>query len=49
VLCFIYSLMSAAFDLPRISFLLTDKERNTVRAGVVLLLLVHWAYLIILL
>jgi hypothetical protein len=49
VLYFIYSLMSAAFDLPRISLLLTDKERNAVKAGVVMLLLVHWAYLIILL
>ena len=49
VLCFIYSLVSAAFDLPRISFHLTDKERNNMRAGVVMFLLVHWAYLIILL
>ena len=45
---FVFSLMSAAFDLPRISFLLTDNERNGMRAGVVTLLLVQWAYLIVL-
>jgi Protein of unknown function (DUF2752) len=49
VLYFIYSLVSAAFDLPRICFLLTNKEKNVVRAGVVLLLLMQWAYLIMLL
>jgi hypothetical protein len=48
VLYFIYGLTSAAFHLPRISFLLTDKERTIMRAGVVMLLLVQWAYLIIL-
>jgi hypothetical protein len=46
VLYFIYGLMSAAFHLPRISFLFTDNERTIMRAGVVMLLLVHWAYLI---
>jgi hypothetical protein len=49
VLCFIYGLMSAAFHLPRIGFFFTDKERIAMRAGVVTLLLVQWAYLIILL
>jgi hypothetical protein len=49
VLCFIYGLLSAAFHLPRIGFLVTDKERTAMRAGVVMLLLVQWAYLIILL
>ena len=48
VLYFIYGLMSAVFHLPRISFLFTDKERTIMRAGVVMLLLVQWAYLIIL-
>jgi hypothetical protein len=47
ILYFFYSLMSAAFHLPRISFLFTDKERTIMRAGVVMLLLVQWAYLII--
>jgi hypothetical protein len=47
VLSFIYSIVSAAFDLPRISFLFTDKERNIMRAGVIMLLLVQWIYLII--
>jgi hypothetical protein len=49
VLYLIYSLIGAAFDLPRISILLTDKEKNGMRAGVVMLLIVQWAYLIILL
>jgi hypothetical protein len=48
VLYLIYSLISAAFHLPRVSMLLTDKEKNAVRAGVVMLLIVQWAYLIIL-
>jgi hypothetical protein len=48
MLYFIYSLLSAAFDLPRISFLLTDTEKNVMRAGAVILVIVQWAYLIIL-
>jgi hypothetical protein len=48
-LYFFYSLISAAGKLPRISFLFTDKERNVMRAGVAMLLLAQWAYLIILL
>jgi len=48
VLFFIYGLVSAAFHLPRISFLFTDRERTVMRTGVVTLLLVQWAYLIIL-
>lgn len=46
VLYFLSSLITLAFDLPRISFLLTDKEKNRARAGVVMLLLAQWAYLI---
>ena len=49
LLYFIYSLMSAVFYLPRVSILLTDKERRVVGAGVVAALLLQWAYLIILL
>lgn len=49
VLYFLYSLMSAAFALPRICFFLTNKEKNVVRAGAVMLLLLQWAYLIMLL
>ena len=49
VVYFFFSLMSSVFDLPRISFLLTDMEKNVVRAGVAALLLLQWAYLIILL
>lgn len=49
VLWLFYSLISAAFKLPRISFLLTDRETAVMRGVAVTLLLVQWAYLIILL
>jgi hypothetical protein len=48
LLYFAYSVMSAAFDLPRISFLFSDNEKKVMRAAVVMVLLVQWAYLIIL-
>jgi hypothetical protein len=44
---FIASLMSVAFDLPRLNFILADKEKNVMRAGVVMILLAQWSYLII--
>jgi Protein of unknown function (DUF2752) len=44
---FIASLMIVAFGLPRINFILDDKEKNVIRAGVIVLLLAQWAYLII--
>ena len=44
---FISSLMSMAFDLPRINFLLADKEKNVMRAGAVMILFAQWAYLIV--
>ena len=47
IVYFIASLMSVAFDLPRINFILADKEKNVMRAGVVMILLAQWAYLII--
>jgi hypothetical protein len=49
ILYFFYSLVSAAFKLPRISILLTDTEKRAIQAGVVVLLLAQWVYLIILL
>ena len=49
VLYFFASLITVAFDLPRIRFLPTDREKNFIRAGAVMLLLAQWAYLIILL
>jgi hypothetical protein len=49
ILYLIYSLMSAAFNLPRISLLLTNTESNMIRAGALMLLLAQWTYLIILL
>jgi hypothetical protein len=49
ILYLIYSLISAAFDLPRIGLLLTNSESTMIRAGAVMLLLAQWTYLIILL
>jgi hypothetical protein len=49
ILYLIYSLMSAVFNLPRVRVLLTDTERNMIRAGAVILLLAQWTYLILLL
>lgn len=45
VLSFLTSLITLAFDLPRITCLLTDKEKSLARAAVVMLLLAQWAYL----
>lgn len=45
VLYFLTSLITLAFDLPRIACLLTDKEKNIARATVAILLLAQWAYL----
>lgn len=45
VVYFFYSLVTLVFGLPRIILTLSDKEKNIVRIGVVLLLLVQWSYL----
>lgn len=42
------SILSLAFDLPRVSFHLTGKEKNVMRTGVVLTVVAQWAYLIML-
>jgi len=47
IVYFIASLISVTFDLPRINFIFADKEKNVMRAGVVMVLLAQWAYLII--
>ena len=39
------SIMSMAFDLPRINILFTDNEKNGMRAGAVMTLFVQWVYL----
>ncbi len=43
---FFISLVSAVFDFPRVSILFTDTEKQIVRAGVIILLLVQWVYLV---
>jgi len=45
IVYFFASIMRVVFDLPRINILLTVKEKNVVRAGVVMALVVQWAYL----
>jgi hypothetical protein len=47
IVYFIASLISVVFDLPRINILLADSEKNIMRVGVFMILLVQWAYLII--
>ena len=47
VLYFFFSLILLAFDLPRITCILTEKEKSLARAAVVMLLLAQWAYLTI--
>jgi hypothetical protein len=48
IVYFFIALMSRTFDLPRLNFLFTDKEKIILRTGAVMMLLVQWAYLIIL-
>lgn len=45
---FIFSLVSVVFDLPRVNVFLSETEKQIVRAGVVILLLAQWAYLVML-
>lgn len=47
ILYFIYSLLSAACNLPRINIDFTPKERTIITTGVILLLLTQWTYLTI--
>jgi len=47
VLIFFLSLVTLAFDLPRINMVLTTEEGNAMRSGVIILILVQWAYLIV--
>ena len=46
-LVFFYSLITLIVDLPRIGIILSDQEKNIVRAGAVALALVNWCYLIL--
>jgi hypothetical protein len=43
---FFYSFVTLIFNLPRMSFILTDREKTAVHAVTVMFLLVQWAYLI---
>jgi uncharacterized protein DUF2752 len=46
VIFFFYSLTALIFHFRRIGFVFTEREKNTVRIAVVLLLLVQWGWLI---
>lgn len=43
---FFYCAITLIFNLPRMSFILTGREKRAVRATTVMLLLIQWAYLI---
>jgi hypothetical protein len=47
VLFFFYSLFTLTFDKARVGIALTDREKNIVRAGVLLLVFINWSYLIV--
>jgi hypothetical protein len=42
---FLYCVLTLAFDKPRLGLVLTEREKNVVRAGIVLLVLANWSYL----
>jgi hypothetical protein len=43
---FLYSIVTLVFNLPRMGFILTDREKTVVHGTVFMLLVVQWAYLI---
>jgi uncharacterized protein DUF2752 len=47
VLYFFYSVITQAFDCPRIGFILTEREKNAARVAAMLLLLTHWGWLVL--
>ncbi|HET6363493.1 MAG TPA: DUF2752 domain-containing protein [Nitrospirota bacterium] len=46
-LVFFYCLITLIMDIPRISFILSDHEKNIVRSGTFALALANWCYLIL--
>lgn len=46
LLSFFYSLIARVFMVPRLTFSLSDREKDGVRAGAVILALANWIYLI---
>ena len=45
VLSLFYGLIAFAFDVPRLNFVLTEREKNGIRASVLLFLFLNWTYL----
>jgi hypothetical protein len=46
VLYFFYSLITLIFDFRRFGFILSEREKNTVRIAAVVLLLLQWGWLV---
>jgi hypothetical protein len=46
VFLFLYSVLTLAFDTPRLGISLTEREKNVVRTGIVLFVLANWSYLV---
>jgi len=45
-LVFFYSLATLSFNLPKINIMLSSKECTILRVGVIILILIQWAYVI---
>ena len=45
VIYLFYTVLSLVFDMPRIKFVLTEKEKDGIRIAVVMILLLNWVYL----
>ncbi len=41
-----YSVLSRVFAVPRVRFVLTDREKDGIRGAAVLILLLNWVYLV---
>ncbi len=46
---FFYSIITLTPHIPRLDVSLTEQEKNTARAGVIMLVLINWTYLIFIL
>jgi hypothetical protein len=47
ILYLLYSLITIAAGVPRVQISLTDPEKNVLRIGAVLIVLINWTYLIL--
>lgn len=47
VLFFVYTLVALLFDLPKIQVQATEREKNGMRIGALLLIFLNWSYLVV--